>query len=136
MMVAIEVEYQGELHCQAIHGPSKSTLSTDAPKDNHGRGESFVPTDLVAAALGSCMLSTMGILARTLGIDMAGAKASVEKEMTSAPPRMIRRLTVVLSMPKGISLENQQKLERAAASCAVHKSLHHDIEIRITFFWE
>jgi putative redox protein len=135
MMVAIKVEYQGELHCQVLHGPSKNTLSTDAPKDNHGRGESFAPTDLVAAALGSCMLSTMGILARRLGIDMDGAKASVEKEMTSAPPRMIRRLTVMLSMPKGISLENQQKLARAATSCAVHKSLHHDIEIPITFFW-
>jgi putative redox protein len=99
MMVAIEVEYQGELHCHAVHGPSESTLNTDAPKDNQGRGESFAPTDLVATALGSCILTTMGILARTLDVDMSGAKASVEKEMTSAPPRMIRRLTVVLSMP-------------------------------------
>jgi putative redox protein len=136
MMVAIEVEYQGELHCHAVHGPSESTLNTDAPRDNQGRGESFAPTDLVATALGSCILTTMGILARTLDVDMSGAKASVEKEMTSAPPRMIGRLTVVLSMPHGISLENQRKLERAAHTCAVHKSLHPAIEIPIEFIWE
>ncbi|HEY4357791.1 MAG TPA: OsmC family protein [Acidobacteriaceae bacterium] len=135
-MVAIEVEYQGELHCHAVHGPSQSILNTDAPKDNQGRGESFAPTDLVAAALGSCILTTMGILARSLGIDMSGAKASVEKEMTSAPPRMIRRLSVVLSMPQGIPLDGRQKLERAAHTCAVHKSLHPDIEIPITFNWQ
>src|SRR5208283_5281130 len=106
-MVAIQLEYQGDLHCKAVHGPSGAELSTDAPVDNQGRGESFSPTDLVATALGSCMLTVMGILARTLGIDIAGAKASVEKEMTSAAPRRIQSLKVRIEMPEGISVENR-----------------------------
>ncbi|MFT4112572.1 OsmC family protein, partial [Silvibacterium sp.] len=78
-MVSIAVEYQGELHCKAVHGPSGNELTTDAPKDNQGRGESFSPTDLVATALGSCMLTVMGIMARTLNVEIAGATANVEK---------------------------------------------------------
>lgn len=134
-MVSIQLEYQGDLHCNAIHGPSGTSLSTDAPKDNQGRGESFSPTDLVATALGSCMLTVMGILARTINIDITGATASVEKEMTSAPPRRIQRLTVNIHVPGPISEENKQKLERAAHTCPVHKSLHPDVEIPITFTW-
>src|ERR1039457_4271827 len=88
-MVNIQVEYQGDLHCKATHGPSGAELSTDAPKDNQGRGESFSPTDLVATALGTCMLTIMGIMARTLNIDIVGTTATVEKEMTTTPPRMI-----------------------------------------------
>ena len=78
-MVPIQVEYQGDLHCKTVHGPSGTELSTDAPKDNQGRGESFSPTDLVAAALGTCMLTIMGIMARTLELDIAGTTATVEK---------------------------------------------------------
>ncbi len=84
-MVNIQIEYQGDLHCRATHGPSGVELSTDAPKDNQGRGESFSPTDLVATALGTCMLTTMGILARTLNIDITGTTATIEKEMTATP---------------------------------------------------
>lgn len=134
-MVRIQVEYEGELHCKAVHGPSGAELNTDAPVDNQGRGESFSPTDLVATALGSCMLTVMGILARTLGIDIGGAKATVEKEMTSAAPRMIQSLKVRIEMPKGISVENRVKLERAAHTCPVHRSLHPDVEKPIEFVW-
>ena len=134
-MVAIQFEYQGDLHCRAIHGPSGSELNTDAPKDNRGRGESFSPTDLVATALGTCMLTIMGIAARTLNIDIAGATATVEKEMTAAPPRRIERLTVRIRVPQSISAENRQKLERAAHTCPVHKSLHPDIQTPIEFTW-
>ena len=134
-MVAIQFEYQGDLHCRAIHGPSGSELNTDAPKDNQGRGESFSPTDLVATALGACMLTIMGIAARTLNIDIAGATATVEKEMTAAPPRRIERLTVRIRVPQSISAENRQKLERAAHTCPVHKSLHPDIQTPIEFTW-
>ncbi len=134
-MVAIQFEYQGDLHCRAIHGPSGSELNTDAPKDNQGRGESFSPTDLVATALGACMLTVMGIAARTLNIDIAGATATVEKEMTAAPPRRIERLTVRIRVPQSISAENRQKLERAAHTCPVHKSLHPDIQTPIEFTW-
>ena len=134
-MVSIQMEYQGDLHCSAVHGPSETVLSTDAPKDNQGRGESFSPTDLVATALGTCILTTMGILARTLQIDMSGATATVDKEMTSTAPRKIERLTVKIQMPAGISEENRVKLERAAHACPVHKSLHPDVELPISFTW-
>jgi putative redox protein len=134
-MVAIQIEYQGELHCKAVHGPSRTELSTDAPKDNQGRGESFSPTDLVATALGSCMLTVMGITARTLNVELTGATATVEKEMTAAPPRRIERLTVTIHVPGDVSVENRQRLERAALACPVHKSLHPDVQIPITFTW-
>ncbi|MGA8531762.1 MAG: OsmC family protein [Acidobacteriaceae bacterium] len=133
-MVAIQLEYQGELHCRAVHGPSGTELSTDAPKDNQGRGESYSPTDLVATALGSCMLTVMGILARTLGINIAGTTAIVEKEMTP-PPRRIQRLTVRIHVPHALSPEDQQKLERAAHTCPVKKSLHPDVEMPVEFSW-
>jgi putative redox protein len=135
MMVAIQIEYQGELHCKAVHGPSGTELNTDAPKDNQGRGESFSPTDLVATALGTCMLTIMGIMARTLTIDIAGTTAIVEKEMTDAAPRMIKRLTVKINVPHSLSPEDQQKLERAAHTCPVHKSLHPDVQTPIEFTW-
>ena len=134
-MVSIDFEYQGDLHCNAVHGPSGTALTTDAPKDNHGRGETFSPTDLVATALGSCMLTTMGILARTLNIDMAGATATVEKEMTSTPPRRVQQLTVRIHVPHTVSPDNQTKLERAAHTCPVAKSLHSDVHIPTTFTW-
>jgi putative redox protein len=134
-MVAIELEYQGDLHCRAVHGSSGTVLTTDAPKDNQGRGESFSPTDLVAAALGSCILTIMGIMARTLDIDLAGTTATVEKEMATSPVRMIRRLTVKIRVPHEVSPEHQLRLERAAHSCPVHKSLHPDIEKPVEFFW-
>lgn len=134
-MVTIEVEYQGDLHCRAVHGPSRAELSTDAPIDNQGRGESFSPTDLVATALGTCMLTVMGILARTLKIDIAGATATVEKEMSSAAPRRIESLKVSIHVPHSLSADDQQKLERAAHTCPVHKSLHPDIHTPIEFVW-
>lgn len=134
-MVAIQFEYQGDLHCKAVHGPSGADLNTDAPKDNQGRGESFSPTDLVATALGTCMLTVMGILARTLDIDMAGTTATVEKEMTATPPRMIASLKVKIRVPQSVSPENQQKLERAAHTCPVHRSLHPDVQAPIEFTW-
>jgi putative redox protein len=135
MMVAIQLEYEGDLHCQAVHGPSGTKLDTDAPKDNQGRGESFSPTDLVATALGSCMLTVMGIMARTLDLDIAGATASVEKEMTTSAPRRIQSLTVKIHVPHSLGLEDKQKLERAAHTCPVHKSLHPDIQTPIEFTW-
>ncbi len=134
-MVDIQIEYQGDLHCKATHGPSGAELTTDAPKDNQGRGESFSPTDLVATALGTCMLTIMGIAARTLNIDIAGATAAVEKEMTATPPRRIQRLAVRIHVPHAPSPADREKLERAARACPVHKSLHPDVQIPIEFTW-
>jgi len=135
-MVAIQLEYQGDLHCTAVHAPSGTVLNTDAPKDNQGRGESFSPTDLVATALGACILTIMGIMARTLNIDIAGSTATVEKEMTATPPRRIASLNIKIRVPHSISPENKQKLERAAHTCPVHNSLHPDIKSPIEFIWE
>lgn len=135
-MVTIQVEYQGDLHCKAVHGPSQAEFATDAPTDNQGRGESFSPTDLVATALGTCMLTVMGILARTLGLDIAGTRATVEKEMTSSAPRKIQSLTVKIRVPQAMSPENREKLERAAHTCPVKMSLHPDIQVPIQFVWD
>ena len=134
-MVNIQIEYQGDLHCKATHGPSGTELNTDAPKDNQGRGESFSPTDLVATALGACMLTILGIAARTLNIDISGATAAVEKEMTVAPPRRIGQLTVKIQIPHAPSPADREKLERAAHACPVHKSLHPDVQTHIEFVW-
>ena len=134
-MVNIQVEYQGDLHCKATHGPSGTELTTDAPKDNQGRGESFSPTDLVATALGTCMLTIMGIAARSLNIDFAGATATVEKEMTATQPRRIQRLAVKIHVPHAPSPADREKLERAAYACPVHKSLDLDVKIPIEFTW-
>ena len=134
-MVEIRLEYQRDLHCKAVHGPSATELFTDAPKDNQGRGESFSPTDLTATSLGSCILTTMGILARRLDLDMAGATAVVEKEMTSSAPRKIQRLTVRIRMPRALGEEDQLKLERAAHTCPVARSLHPEVEQVVEFTW-
>ena len=134
-MVRIQMEYQGDLHCTSVHTPSGTELATDAPVDNQGRGESFSPTDLTATSLGTCMLTTMGIVARTLNVDLTGATATVEKEMSGTPPRRINRLTVAIRVPRTTSPENQQRLENAAHTCPVKKSLHPDIETPIEFVW-
>jgi len=134
-MVSIDFEYQGDLHCRTVHGPSGTVLDTDAPKDNQGRGESFSPTDLVATALGSCMLTTMGILARTLNVDLSGATARVEKEMASSPFRTIHQLTVRIHVPRAVGEDHQAKLERAARSCPVAKSINPEIQTPIEFTW-
>jgi len=134
-VVRIQTEYQGDLHCTSVHTPSQTELATDAPVDNQGRGESFSPTDLTATSLGTCMLTTMGIVARTLNVDLTGATATVEKEMSGTPPRRINRLTVAIRVPRTTSPENQQRLENAAHTCPVKRSLHPDIETPIEFVW-
>jgi putative redox protein len=130
-MVAIEIAYLGQLRCQAQHMPSGTRLITDAPVDNHGRGESFSPTDLVATALGTCMLTIMGIVADREGLDLSGTTVQVAKEMVTSPARRIGRLSVEIHVPAALSAEDQQRLKAAALTCPVHKSMHPDIEIPI-----
>lgn len=135
-MVAIDIVYQGELRCAATHEPSGTVLYTDAPKDNHGKGESFSPTDLVATALASCILTTMGIAARTLGVTIDGSTAKVVKEMVAAPTRRLGTLAVEVHMhAPNATAEQKQKLERAGLQCPVHKSMHPDVQMPITFHW-
>ena len=134
-MVEIHVRYQGDLRCESRHGPSGSTLVSDAPVDNCGKGESFSPTDLVATALGSCMLTIMGIFAKNKGIDIEGATAVVQKEMTAELPRMISRLLTVIEVPLPEDHPDREGLKRAALGCPVHRSLHPDVEKPVEFRW-
>lgn len=134
-MVQIQIAYQGQLRCEAVHGPSGTRLSTDAPKDNHGKGESFSPTDLVATALGTCMLTVMGIVAQRHNISLEGATVTVIKDMAAAPVRRIGRLTVDIRVPGQLNEEQRKLLENAAHTCPVHKSLQPDIEIPVAFHW-
>jgi len=134
-MVEINTIYEGQLHCTATHGPSGAVLPTDAPKDNMGRGEAFSPTDLVATAMGACMLTTMGIVAQRNGIDIAGAKVRVTKEMVSQPSRRIGKIGVEIVMPKPLGEEDQKRLENAAHTCPVRVSVDPGIEVPVTFKW-
>ena len=134
-MVEITVSYQGSLRCTATHGPSAVTLNTDAPKDNMGKGEAFSPTDLVATALATCMVTTMGISAQRHNIDISGTTAKVTKEMVSAPMRRVGRVTVQITVPTDLSPDDQQRMRNAALSCPVNKSLHPDVQVPVTFFW-
>ncbi len=136
MSVRIDITYEGSLHCAAIHGPSKRELSTDAPVDNQGKGESFSPTDLVATALGTCMLTVMGIYATRHDIDLRGASVIVHKDMAATPVRRIAKLAAELTLPLSISHPHREALERAALTCPVHASLHPDVEKPVTFHWQ
>ncbi len=132
-MVESRVAYEGALRCRLTHGPSGSEISTDAPVDNQGRGEAFSPTDLVGAALGSCILTTMGIVAQRRSIRLEGATAKVVKEMTAQLPRRIDRLAVVVTLPAALSAADRETLRRAGEACPVHRSLHPDVKIDVTF---
>jgi putative redox protein len=132
-MVTFSITYDGGLRCTATHGPSGAVLSTDAPKDNHGRGEAFSPTDLTATALATCVLTTMAIQTRNDGIVLDGIQAAVEKHMTTTPPRRVARLVVRLRMPPGIAAEHRPRLERIAHACPVALSLHPDLVQEISF---
>jgi putative redox protein len=134
-MVEIKVEYPGDLECKAIHGPSNTTLMTDAPVDNQGKGRTFSPTDLVAVALGTCIFTVMGIVAKRANIDMTGASMVVRKEMASLPARRIGRLEVEVHMPRPLPDADRRRLENAAQACPVKQSLHPDIEIAIRYHW-
>jgi putative redox protein len=134
-MVEIQCVYEGKLHCTATHGPSSTTLTTDAPKDNMGEGASFSPTDLLATALGTCILTTMGIVAQRMNYDMTGSTVKVTKEMVTVPHRRIGKLTVEVTIPTPANEEQQTKLRNAALHCPVHHSLHPDVEVPVTFKW-
>ena len=134
-MVKMNIVYEGQLRCVLTHEQSGSVIRTDAPKDNMGRGEAFSPTDLVAAALGSCMLTIMGIAAAKHNIDLKGTTIEVSKEMVTSPVRRIGSISVTLRMVPGISQDKRAMLEAAANSCPVHKSLHPDVQTPIQFIY-
>ena len=135
-MVNISIRYTGELHCAATHGPSKTELATDAPADNKGKGESFSPTDLVATALGTCMATTMAIVAETHGVDLAGMTVEIGKEMSKDAPRRIAALPAQIHIPLPATTPQRELLEKAALNCPVHRSLGPEVERPTEFFWK
>ena len=127
-MVQIHIDYKNNLRCAATHGPSDAQLLTDAPIDNHGKGESFSPTDLLATGLGTCMMTILGIVAQKRKIDLSGAKVDVLKEMTPSLPRRIQKLTVNIHLPLAEDDPSVAILSKAAMECPVLLSLHPEVE--------
>ncbi len=131
-----QIIYTGDLRTLATHVQSGTTIETDAPTDNQGKGERFSPTDLVATALATCMITTMGIKARTMNIVLDGTKADVTKVMAS-DPRRIGKLIVHISFPKTLQTDEKQRsiLENTARTCPVERTLHPDVELDFQFNW-
>ena len=126
-MATVETIYLGELRTEATHVQSGSKILTDAPTDNHGKGEAFSPTDLVAAALGSCMMTLMGV-------DIVGTRLSITKVM-SADPRRIGEIIIDIRFPGEMAPKARTVLERAAATCPVARSLHPDCKQTVRFHY-
>ncbi len=137
MAVQIDIEYTGELRCQAVHRPSESTLATDAPLDNGGQGALFSPTDLVATALGTCLVTIMGKIAERHGWDIRGTRVTVVKEMAADPVRRIGVLRTTITLPPGRtwSPADRQRLEKGALACPVKQSLHADVQTPMEFVY-
>lgn len=126
MAVPITGSYTGDLKMTLRHGPSGAEIQTAAPTDNGGDGSSFSPTDLLAAAVGSCMVTTMAIVAEREGIPFGAASFELEKHMRSGP-RRVERVPVRIRMPGGLSPEQRERLEHVARACPVHASLHPEV---------
>lgn len=137
-MPTIHIDYLGDLRTDCAHQQSGIHINTDAPTDNQGRGEAFSPTDLVANALGTCIVTTMAIFARRDGIELAGSALDVTKIMTSQPPRRIARIEIDLTL-RATPLpddETRTRLEKIAHTCPVAISLHPDVEQAVQIRWE
>lgn len=130
-----KVTYLGNLRTSSIHLQSGSEIISDAPLDNNGKGEAFSPTDTVANALASCMMTVMGIKARDINVDFTGATASVTKFM-NAEPRRIGAIEVIFDMNISTDQKNKTILEKTAMTCPVFLSLNTEIEKKIIFNWK
>lgn len=136
IMVEIKLTYEGDLHCSATHGPSGNVLATDAPVDNNGRGQAFSPTDLVATALGACMATVIGIVAKRKEIAVEGMRIAVRKHMSIDPPRRISKLEVDMEIPLPADHPDRKVIESAARGCPVHHSIHPDIDVVMNWSWQ
>lgn len=137
-MPTARIIYTGDLRTEATHLQSGTTILTDAPTDNQGKGEKFSPTDLTATSLGTCIITTMGIRLRAEGLDFTGTQLSVTKVMTAQPPRRIARIEVELQMRTNVELteEQRRKCAEIAHTCPVALSLHPDVEQVMRFQWD
>jgi putative redox protein len=131
------VIYEGELRTVARHNASGTQIETDAPVDNQGKGERFSPTDLVATALGTCMLTIMGMKARDLEVNLKGTRIEIQKIM-KADPRRISGISLTFHLPSGLHLSEKNRiiLQRAAETCPVMYSIHPDIDVQLYFNWQ
>lgn len=135
MGVAVSGSYLGNKKLRVVHEPSGASFITAAPIDNQGDGSSFSPTDLVGVALGSCMLTIMGIYAERNEIDLSGSSFVAEKEM-AANPRRIGRLRLEIVVPATVEVSKRQALENAARTCPVHASLGDETEVELRFVYK
>ena len=131
-MSDISIKYDGKLRTTAIHHQSGSIISTDAPIDNKGKGEKFSPTDLFVTALGSCMLTIMGITAQTHGFNIDGSSVDIKKNM-GTNPRRVSSIEISININGTFSEKEKKLLKNAAHHCPVSKSIHPDIDEQITF---
>lgn len=130
------IEYLGHLRCQCVHLQSGSVMETDAPTDNQGKGERFSPTDTVCVALATCIITTMGIKAEAMDIDLAGTRLEVTKHMLSDPRRIGKiEIRIFLTSKTEISEKDRQILERVGNHCPVARSLHPDLEKNVEYIW-
>ena len=128
--------YEGQLRTEATHVASGTVIQTDAPVDNHGRGEAFSPTDLVGTALGTCILTTMAIVAERHQVDLVGSTVNVKKTMSQDAPRRIAQLDVALTLPASLSPADRALMERVAHTCPVALSLNPEIRQEIQFIYQ
>src|ERR1700733_1516286 len=129
--------YKGELRTHATHNQSGTIIETDAPTDNRGKGERFSPTDLLCVSLGTCVITTMGIKATDMGIDLSGATLQVQKHML-ADPRRVGNIEISITFPATLKLDEKDKviLQRVGDNCPVQKSIHPDIDTKVVYLWE
>jgi uncharacterized OsmC-like protein len=132
-MTTASARYAGHLRTEATHTASGNVIQTDAPTDNHGRGEAFSPTDLVSTALGSCMMTVMGIVAERHQWDLVGSTFAVMKHMSTEAPRRIAQIDITFSLPATLAPNDRTLLERSAHTCPVGLSLHPDVRQNIVF---
>jgi putative redox protein len=128
--------YKGDLRCEATHLQSGSIIETDAPTDNRGKGERFSPTDLLCVSLGTCIITTMGIKAGDMGIDLRDSKMEVTKHMLP-DPRRVGGIDVIIHLPAGLNLEEKDRLilERSGDNCPVQKSISSAMNVSIKYNW-
>jgi len=126
--------YKGNLRCEAEHLQSKTTIETDAPTDNRGKGERFSPTDLLCVSLATCMLTTMGIKAADMNINISNTRADVTKHMAS-DPRRVSKIEVTVTLPGNANEKERIILEKTGTNCPVAKSIHPEIVLVLNYQW-
>ena len=134
-MATISATYLGDLRVECTHNQSGTKIITDAPVDNHGKGEAFSPTDLCATALGTCAMTIIGLYCQNHGVDVTGAKMEITKTMVTEPRRIGRVEVVFIKPDRPYSQKEKTVIERAAQTCPVHLSLHPDVDQIFSFIW-